>query len=248
MYGVVLSPKFQDDRQMVNPNQTALNPFWFHEYLILTMPTGRTAVNLREMLHIVREVDASVLSYHLWRSRMAIAHPEVEYPNDFAIWAATALQDSKLAEKLSVIDPFAFEDMEQVREALAEIMEAYMWDLPSVPWARPGFEFYFCEASTVVLLRPRIVVGTLSEFRSGVAGVGIDSIFYHFVEARWRLRKFKTDDFSIWIRDSFGLPELVSAMQGIDVWFYTLEGVRKAILNLIDRYLEKPDAFTPRRT
>ncbi|MDR3568868.1 MAG: DUF5752 family protein [Syntrophobacteraceae bacterium] len=225
---------------MVSPDQVALNPFWFNECLILTMPTGKTAVNLREMLQTVREVDAAVLSYHLWQSRMAIAQPEVEYPNDFAIWAATSLQDSRLAEKLSVIDPFGFEDMEQVREALAEIMEEYMWNLPSVPWARPGYEFHFCEASTVVLLRPRIVAGSLSEFRSGLANVGIDSIYYHFVDARWRLRKSKTNDFSIWIRDSFGLPKLVAALQGIDVWFYTLEGVRKAIMDLIDQYMEKP--------
>lgn len=229
---------------MVDSNQPALNPFQFHECVILTMPTGRTAVNLREMLQIVKEVDSGVLAYHLWQSRMAIAHPEVEYPNDFAIWAATSLQDTRLAEKLSVIDPFTYEDMEEIREELAELLEEYMWDLPSVPWARPGFEFHFCEASTVVLVRPRIVAGTLSEFRTGLAGVGIDSIYYHFMDARWRLRKLKTDDFSIWIRDSFGLPELVSAIQGIDVWFYTLEGVRKAILDLLDRYLEKRDDIT----
>ncbi len=223
---------------MVYANQPALNPFLFHECVILTMPTGRTAVNLREMLQIVREVDPSVLSYHLWQSRMAIAHPEVEYPNDFAAWAANSLQDGRLAEKLSVIDPFVFEDMEEVREALAEIIEEYMWNLPSVPWARPGFEFHFCEASTVVLVRPRIVAGTLAEFRSGLADAGIDSIYYHFVDARWRLREMKTDDFSNWIRDSFGLPELVSALHGMDVWFFTLEGVRKTILELIDHYVE----------
>ena len=233
---------------MVNSDQPALNPFWFHECVILTMPTGRTAVNLREMLQIVREVDTAVLSYHLWQSRMTLSQPEAEYPNDFALWAANSLQDSRLAEKLSVIDPFDFEDMETVREELAETLEEYMWDLPSVPWARPGFEFHFCEASTVVLLRARIVAGTLAEFRSGLAGVGIDSIYYHFVDARWRLRREKTDDFSIWIRDSYGLPELVAALHNIDVWFYTLEGIRQAVLNLIDRYMERPDDYTPRRT
>jgi hypothetical protein len=50
----------------------------------MTMPTGRKAANLRDMLMILRDVDESVLSYHLWQSRMAIAPPDVEYPNDFA--------------------------------------------------------------------------------------------------------------------------------------------------------------------
>ncbi len=230
---------------MIDANKPALNPFWFHECVVLTMPTGRTAVNLREMLQVVREIDASVLSYHLWQSRMSIVHPEVEYTNDFALWAANSLQDIRLAEKLSVIDPFSYEDMEEIREVIAEVLEGYMWDLPSVPWARPGFEFHFCQASTVVLLRSRIVAGTLDEFRSGLSIVGADSIYYHFVDARWRLRKLKTDDFSIWLRDSFGLPELVSAIQGIDVWFSTLEDIRQKILDLIDSYVENPDDYTP---
>lgn len=230
---------------MVSPDQPAPSPFWFHECVVMPMPTGKTAVNLRDMLQTLREVDESVLCYHLWQSRMAIAHPAVEYPNDFAVWAAQALQDSRLAEKLSVIDPFGFENMEEVRETLVDLLEEYLWDLPSVPWARPGFEFHFCEASTVVLLRARIVAGTLSEFRSGLTQVGLDSIYYHFVDARWRLRSMKTDDFSNWIRDSYDLPDLVAAIQAIDVWFYTLEEVRKTILDLVSQHIEKPDDNTP---
>ncbi len=221
---------------MAGLEDPAASPFWFHECVVMPMPTGKKAANLRELLEILREVDETVLSYHLWQSRMSIAHPGVEYPNDFAIWAANALQDSRLAEKLSVIDPFSFENMEQVRDTLVDLLEEYLWDLPYVPWARPGFEFYFCEASTVVL-RSQIVARTLSEFCSGLARVGPDSIYYHFVDARWRLRSMKTDDFSNWIKASYDLPELVSAVQGIDVWFYTLEEVRNTIIDLVNQYI-----------
>jgi len=69
---------------MVSPDQPARSPFQFRECVIMTMPTGRKAANLRDMLMILRDVDESVLSYHLWQSRMAIAPPDVEYPNDFA--------------------------------------------------------------------------------------------------------------------------------------------------------------------
>jgi hypothetical protein len=232
---------------MVGPEELAPSPFWFLECFVMPMPTGKRAANLKELLETLREVDETVLSYHLWQSRTSTAHPEVEYPNDFAIWAAAALQDSRLAEKLSVIDPFGFESMEQIRGALVDLLEEYIWDLPLVPWVRPGLEFYFCKASTVVL-RSDIGARTLSEFCSGLAKVGPDSIYYHFVDARWRLRSMKTDDFSNWINASYDLPELVSAVQGIDVWFYTLEEVRNTILELVNQHIEKPDDNTPERT
>jgi hypothetical protein len=39
-----------------------------------------------------------VLFYHLLQARLAISQPAVEYPNEFASWAALALQDSRLLE------------------------------------------------------------------------------------------------------------------------------------------------------
>ncbi|SPF50674.1 conserved hypothetical protein [Syntrophobacter sp. SbD1] len=232
---------------MISADQPAPNPFWFHECIVMTMPTGKKAANLRELLQTLREVDESVLSYHLWQSRVAIAPPDVEYLNDFVAWAANSLQDSRLAEKLSVIDPFGFENLQEVRDNLVDTLDEYLWDLPSVPWARPGFEFHFCEAS-VVVLRSQISARTLSEFCQALTQVSRNSIYYHFMDARWRLRSMKTDDFSNWIVSSYDLPDLVSALQGIDVWFYTLEEVRDAILNLVSQYMEKTDDNPPRET
>ena len=229
---------------MGGSDQRSESPFQFLECFVMTMPTGKTAYNLRELVHTLREVNEAVLSYHLWQSRMSIARPDVEYPNDFAIWAAQALQDGRLAEKLSVIDPFVYENIEQVRNTLVDLLDEYLWDQPYVPWARPGFEFYFCEASMVVL-RSQISAWTLSEFCSGLSKVGLDSVYYHFVDARWRLRSIKMDDFSNWIKTNYDLPELASAILGIDVWFYTLEEVRGTILDLVKQYIEKPDDNTP---
>ncbi len=221
---------------MVSADQPAPNAFLFSECVVMPMPIGKRAANLRDLLQTLREVDETVLSYHLWQSRMSITRPDVEYTNDFAVWAAKALQDGRLAEKLSVIDPFGFENMEQIRDTLLDLLEEYLWDLPSVPWARPGFEFYFCDASMIVL-RSQIFARTLSEFCSGITQVVRNSIYYHFMDARWRLRSMKLDDFSNWIKDSYDLPELVSAIQGIDVWFYTIEEVRNTILELVNQYI-----------
>lgn len=220
----------------VQPDQPAQNPFWFRECFLMPMPIGRKAVNLRELLQSIREVREEVLYYHLLQSRLALTPPAVEYPNDFALWAATALQDGKLAEKLSSFDPFEYDRLEQVRQALVDLLEEYLWDLPYIPWARPGMDFHFCEASTVVI-RSEISAHSLREFCEVLNKVGLDSIYYHFFEARWRLGVRGRDDFSYWIETNFGLPELVAAIRGLDIYFYSLRELRTTLLGLIHQQL-----------
>jgi hypothetical protein len=53
----------------------AKDPFWFRECFLMTMPIGAKVVNLRELLHAVREVKDSVLYYHLLQSRLAVSPP-----------------------------------------------------------------------------------------------------------------------------------------------------------------------------
>jgi hypothetical protein len=203
----------------------------------MPQPIGLSVMNLRELLHALREVDDSVIYYHLFQSRLAPTQPTAEYPNDFALWSATALQDAKLAEKLSALDPFEYEGLGQVRGAIVEMLDEYLWDRPYIPWARPGFEFHFCKASMVVM-RSRILARTIREFHAALGKVGLDSVYYHFFEARWRLGDRHLDDFSLWIEQGFGLPELVSAVRGIDVYSHSLAEVRDVLLSLVQPLLE----------
>lgn len=216
-------------------DKPAKDPFLFRECFLMTMPIGTKVGNLGEMLHVIREVDEAVLYYHLFQCRLALAPPAVEYPNDFALWAAVALQDKALAEKLSSFDPLDYEHMGQVRQAMIDILEEYMWDLHTVPWARSGFEFHFCEASTVVI-PSETPAKNLREFCQTLNNVGLDSIYYHFFEAQWRLGR-PIDDFSYWIEYNFGLPKLVAAIRNIDIYFYSLKEIRSTLLDLIHQHL-----------
>jgi len=216
--------------------QSARDPFWFRDCFLMRMPIGRKASNLRELLEILREVPEDVLYYHIFQSRLALTDPEIEYPNDFALWAANALQDTKLAEKLSSFDPFEYGGMAEVREAVVEILEEYLWDLPYIPWARPGFELYLCQAQTAVIQAPT-PVNTLAEFCQGLQRVGLDSIYYHFIEAPWRLGVSKVDDFSFWIEYNFDLPKLVKDIREIDVYFYSLPELRRTLLAMINEHM-----------
>lgn len=213
----------------------AKDPFWFRECFLMPMPIGTKVVNLRELLQALRDVSDSVIYYHLVQSRLAVSQPAVEFPNDFALWAAMALQDMALAEKLSSFDPLEYENLGQVRQAMVDIIEEYLWDLPFIPWARSGFEFHFCEASTVVI-RSVISANTLQDFCQALNKVGLDSMYYHFFEARWRLET-PMDDFSYWIETNFDYPELVAAIRDIDIYFYNLGEIRATLLSLIHQHL-----------
>ncbi|MCE5243021.1 MAG: DUF5752 family protein [Desulfobacteraceae bacterium] len=217
-------------------DRVAENPFQFYECFMMAMPLGKKVANLKELLGGLHEIDEAVLFYHLIQSRLTLDHPAVEYPNDFALWAANALQNSELAEKLSSFDPFECRNLGLVRQAVVDVLEEYLWDLPSVPWARPGFEFHFCQASLVVM-DSLMSAHTLKEFCGALTQVGLDSIYYHFFEARWRLGELKSDDFSFWIESNFELPELVKAIRDLDVYFYSLKELRENLLGLIHQHL-----------
>jgi hypothetical protein len=225
-------------------DQPAQNVFWFSEYLVMPQPTGKKATNLKELLHFLRGMSEPVLEYHLWQSRLTLTQAAVEYPNDFALWAAKSLNDPNLAERLSSVDPLDYEDLTQIRETLVELLEEYLWDSPFNPEARPGYELYFCEASSVIM-RSGISAQTLRQFCAAIQTVGLDSVYYHFVEARWRLRDRKKDDFSHWIETNFEMPELVSGLRNIDIFFYTLSEIRDTILSLIKQNVgetcDRPD-------
>ncbi len=217
-------------------DQPAPNVFWFSEYLVMPQPTGKNATNLRELLQFLREMSEPVLEYHLWQSRLALTQTVVEYTNDFALWAAKALNDPNLAERLGSIDPFEYEELTQIRDAMVELLEEYLWDFPFNPEVRPGYELYFCEASSVIM-RSGFSAQTLRQFCAAIRTVGLDSVYYHFVEARRRLRDRKKDDFFHWIETNFEMPDLVSAMRGIDIFFYTLAEIRDTILSLIKQHV-----------
>ena len=151
-------------------NQPARDSFWFRDCFLMRMPLGLKAGNLRDLLQILQNAPDEVFYYHLFQTRLALTDHHVEYPNDFAQWAGEALQDAKLAELLSSFDPFDYQDLSQVRLAVLDIIEGYLWDQPYVPYARPGFELYLSKAATAVI-KSAAPVNTLKELCARDAAV-----------------------------------------------------------------------------
>ncbi|MCU0225108.1 MAG: DUF5752 family protein [Acidobacteria bacterium] len=215
-------------------------PFRFCDYEGLAMPTGQRASNLRELLEIVRNAPLEALHHHLYRSQLRQRFEAWDFPNDFASWAAIALEDRVLAEKLSALDPFAATNLEAARRALEDVMEEHLDGLTFVPWGRPGAEFHLSSGLYFALPGDR-EAWTPLELRHHLAEVPLNSLYYHFHEARLRGPGDDSDDFSRWIEGQFGQLPLVDAFRRIDFFFYGLAELRARLIGLLDQALVEDD-------
>jgi hypothetical protein len=92
--------------------------------------------------------------------------------------------------------------------------------------------FYLMAADLVVVPTP-YVARTLEEFAEGLRKVSVHSIYYHFIDARLRL-KLNNNDFSVWLEQELDLPRPAAKLNQIDIYTSTLEGVRRSILRIIE--------------
>jgi len=210
-------------------------PFAFVDYEGLVMPTGRRAANLREFLDTLSQVSLDVVCHHLHRAALRHRFGTWDYPNDFASWAATGLEDLALAEKLAALDPYAYEQLEQAREAITDLVQDHLRELSAAPVARRGLEFHFASAHYLALPSGR-EASTLSQLRQAMTEVPLSSIFYHFHEARLRGPGDDSDDFSRWIEGQFGPDPVTAELRGIDFYFFSLEDLRQRIVAILDEH------------
>jgi elongation factor P hydroxylase len=92
--------------------------------------------------------------------------------------------------------------------------------------------FYLMAADVVVVPTP-YVSRNLEEFADGLRKVSIHSIYYHFIDARLRL-KLNNNDFSVWLEEELDMAQAADRLNRIDIYTSTLEGVRRNILRIIE--------------
>lgn len=209
----------------------------FCDSITLVSPTGQRASNLKEFLHILEESEEKVVFHHLYQSHMRTFQKMGEFPNDFANWAAYGLEDITLAEKLANFDPYDLRTVADVKHRIIEIVEDHMYDLPTIPWVRPGSEFYFSSATTIILPLD-ISAGSIEEFREAMDIIPDTSLYFHFYEERKRHKDKEHDDFTIWIENNFEAEDLVKKIRDIDFYFFALGEIRKKIIHILDEYLQ----------
>jgi hypothetical protein len=200
----------------------------------LTLLLGRKAKNAAELYTGLREVPAMSVYYHTHRFLQQHHYLSPEPPNDFAYWVTNVLNDDILGEQLSSIDIMQFVTIEEIRQRFLSLLSEYLQTTERKIDCPRGEEFHFMSCQTFALPTPYAAT-TLGEFREMLRKVSINTIYYHMFDARMR-PELGNNDFSIWIRDS-GYPDLAAAIQALDPYSRTLEGLRNAVIKLIDGYV-----------
>lgn len=210
-------------------------PFLVKDCALVPISTGRKAYNLRELRDHLMEVEAASIYNHFWGGRLRAVFDELEYNNDFAAWVKRGLDDLTLAERLAVIDPADYASLEDLRQALIDVVEQRLDEQEYLPWAKRDDPFVFIRSQMVVfdtdirVEHPRDMADALVRFSPG-------SIFYHAIDARQR-REDGLDDFRVWV-DEFGpvFRPLREALDTIDPYFLTLSDLRNRLMEEFARH------------
>ena len=125
-------------------------PFFVKDCALVTIATGKKAQNLKEMRNRLLTIHLGSIYHHFWGRLLSPRFDEPEYNNDFAEWVHHALQDDILAERLSVIDPDPFVNLESLRQELLEVIEQRLDEIETVTWAKPDMQFHFVRSQMVV--------------------------------------------------------------------------------------------------
>jgi len=200
--------------------------------LLIRMSGLSPAMNLRELRDRIATCSENVLYHHFCETTLRPTFDDPDYRNDFAVWAKFYLGDRVLAERLGILDPYSYERMEELRAVVLEVIDDRLGELTMVPWVRPGDEFLFKEATTVVfdtgdrIRHPRELAPALRRMTNG-------SIYYHFLEAL-RRPPIGKDDFSTWLLEAGKEYEpYLRSLGTIDYHFHSLALLRKELVRAL---------------
>lgn len=166
---------------------------------LAAIATGRRAQNLKELRDELLTIESASIYHHFWGALLQPTFDDPLYNNDFARWVHATLHNQGLAERLGVIDPTDFHDLEELRRELVDVIEQELDSTEFLSWTSSDEAFHFLRSQIVVfdtgqkLTNPSRLPEVLETMSSG-------SVFYHFVDARRRTPD-GIDDVRTWLQD-----------------------------------------------
>lgn len=210
-------------------------PFYFNTSEHLLRIGRQRASNLAELLQTLQTVPDDSIFQHTFRTLQEHHFIRQGFSNDFAHWSLFACNEPALAEQFASVDIREFTAIEGLRRRMVEILDEFLQS-HNISGSRPAHEpFYFC-ASDIVVLPTAFCADTLKAFLDGLNQVSVHSIHHHFIEARLRLHRM-SNDFSQWLEEEVGLAEPADAIERIDIYANTMEGVRRQIARIVSQVM-----------
>jgi hypothetical protein len=214
------------------PSRWARAPFYFNSASHLLRISRDKAMNLQELLDAVRTCSDACIFQHTFQTLEEHHFIREGFSNDFSHWAFSACNEVELAERLAGLDVREFTSIASLREQVVRLVEEYLRKYPRAA-TRTAMEPFYLMASELVVVPTPYVARNLDEFADGLRKVSIHGIYYHFIDARLRL-KLNTNDFSVWLEQELDMGQAADRLNRIDIYTSTLEGVRRSILRVVE--------------
>lgn len=212
-----------------------IKPFKFIESAVLPLATGIRAQTLRELQTGLSQVDDSSIYFHFW-GRMIRPHiSESEFNNDFASWVNSSLRDFKLAEGLSAINPVKFQNFDDIRNVILNILDKRLENDDFLSWKKSDRDFHFIGCRKLMFDTGR-EIASLEEFPDSVRNASRESFFYHFIDGRRRSPECK-DDFSIWLEQfNDATDSLRKKLKNVDSYLFSLTELQHQVFRIIEEW------------
>ena len=210
-------------------------PFRFTACLELREFVGRRAEDERQLAELIEEAPLDSIYFHTHGFFLRYKFMAGAYPNDFANWVAQDVRDRALAERLAMVDPASFPNLDALRDELVAVIDDHLRGVPLVPRVVFGEPFDFVQ-SRIVEVPTGVEVRTLQEFRNALLEVDLSALYFHLVEARMRLGRDR-NDFAAWLDRGLGLTALAAQARSLDPYNGSLERTRARLIQLCDEVL-----------
>lgn len=207
-----------------------VNPFRFKTVFSLVVLTGQQASTLGELCRLWERCDNATIFYHTFRAFGSHHYMRGHY-NDVAQWVHSELNLEALSEELNNIDVRGFSSIRDIGDEIIRITGNHLKAHPDLAGRKATRPFYLTSVVSAVMPIPYLA-HNLKEFMGMVKKVSNHSIYYHYVESRLRVGPH-SNDFSLWIEQQLGLPDLADRINTIDISMNTLNDVRSAIVNYV---------------
>jgi hypothetical protein len=209
--------------------------FLLKDCALAVMATGESASSLVQLRDVLGTIPTNSIYHHFWGKRLSPTLAQPEYHNDFARWAHRHLHDDILSERLGIIDPTEYADLEDLRRTLLDILDERLDAVDFIVWSKGENKLHFLR-STIIVFDLGISIKHPSELQAVIPKIPTSAIFYHFIDARRRTPK-KLDDFSVWLtgfQDEYS--SLINDIRLIDPYFLSLMEIKKKLGELFNAY------------
>lgn len=221
-------------------SQATEHPFQFVECMELKQILGIRAGDEKQLADLLQEAPLDTIFYHTYGVHLRNVSITGVYPNDFASWVAIQVRDQALAERLAVLDPFDYAGLEELRNEIVSVIDDHLAHLHFIPRVLYGEPFEFIQSRIVEVPTP-YSASNLWEFCNYLSEVDVSAVYFHFIEARVRLGRGRSD-FSRWIGEGLGLDHLAALIDAINPYSVSLERLRSTILTVCDEALKMEGA------